>query len=100
MLPLQVNTILEDFTEHATPAKLNAAYANYGQPQFWQDLHSVSIKGPLGKDYAYSSAGTELIAHTLEKIYGMPYDDWRKLHHREAAPEAQAAFAARAKTHP
>ena len=74
MLPLQVNTILEDFTEHATPAKLNAAYANYGQPQFWQDLHSVSIKGPLGKDYAYSSAGTELIAHTLEKIYGMPYE--------------------------
>ena len=34
------------------------------------------------------------------EIYGMPYDEWRKLHHREAAPEAQAAFAARAKTHP
>ena len=74
MLPLQVNTILKDFTAHATPAKLNAAYANYGQQQFWQDLHTVSIKGPLGKDYAYSSAGTELIAHTLEKIYGMPYE--------------------------
>ena len=74
MLPLPVNTILEHFTEHATPAKLNVAYANYGQPQFWQDLHSVSIKGPLGKDYAYSSAGTELIAHTLEKIYGKPYE--------------------------
>jgi len=74
MLPLQVNTILKDFTAHATPAKLNAAYANYGQQQFWQDLHTVSIKGPLGKDYAYSSAGTELIAHTLEKIYGLPYE--------------------------
>ncbi|NVE01458.1 serine hydrolase [Massilia sp. BJB1822] len=74
MLPLQVNTVLEDFTAHGTPAKLNAAYANYGQQQFWQDLHSVSIKGPLGKDYAYSSAGTELIAHTLEKIYGKPYE--------------------------
>lgn len=73
MLPLQVNTILQDFTAHATPAKLNAAYANYGQQQFWQDLHTVSIKGPLGKDYAYCSAGTELIAHTLETIYGMPY---------------------------
>ena len=75
MLPLQVNAILQDFTAHATPAKLNAAYANYGQQQFWQDLHAVSIKGPLGKDYAYSSAGTELIAHTLETIYGMPYAD-------------------------
>lgn len=74
MLPVQVNTILKDFTAHATPAKLNAAYASYGQRQFWQDLHTVRIKGPLGKDYAYSSAGTELIAHTLEKIYGMPYD--------------------------
>ena len=74
MLPLQVNTVLQDFTAHATPAKLNAAYANYGQQQFWQDLHTVSIQGPLGKDYAYSSAGTELIAHTLETIYGMPYD--------------------------
>lgn len=74
MLPLQVNTILEDFTVHATPAKLNAAYVNYGQQQFWQDLHTVGITGPLGKDYAYSSAGAELIAHALEKIYGMPYD--------------------------
>ncbi|NHZ35333.1 beta-lactamase family protein [Massilia sp. CCM 8692] len=74
MLPLQVNAVLKDFAAHATPAKLNAAYANYGQQQFWQELHSVGIKGPLGKDYAYSSAATELIAHTLEKIYGMPYE--------------------------
>ena len=74
MLPLQVNTVLKDFTAHATPAKLNAAYAGYGQRQFWQDLHTVSIQGPLGKDYAYSSAGTEIVAHTLETIYGMPYD--------------------------
>ena len=74
MLPLQVNTVLQDFPAHATPAKLNAAYAGYGQAQFWQDLHTVSIKGPLGKDYAYSSAGTELVAHALETIYGMPYE--------------------------
>lgn len=74
MMPLQVNTVLKDFTAHTTPAQLNAAYATYGQPQFWQELHIVSIHGPLGKDYAYSSAGTELIAHTLEKIYGMSYE--------------------------
>ncbi|KAB8063135.1 serine hydrolase [Janthinobacterium violaceinigrum] len=74
MLPLQVNTVLKDFTAHATPAKLNAAYAGYGQRQFWQDLHTVSLNGPLGKDYAYSSAGTELVAHVLETIYGMPYE--------------------------
>jgi CubicO group peptidase (beta-lactamase class C family) len=74
MLPLQVNTVLKDFTAHGTPAKLNAAYASYGQQQFWQDLHTVSIKGPLGKEYAYSSAGTELVAYSLEKIYGTPYE--------------------------
>lgn len=74
MLPLSVNTVLKDFAAHSTPAKLNAAYANYNRDQFWQDLHTVKIKGPLGKDYAYSSAGTELVAHTLEKIYGEPYE--------------------------
>ncbi len=31
------------------------------------------------------------------EIYGMPYEVWRKLHQREASPEAQAAFAAREK---
>lgn len=74
MLPLKVNTLLKDFPRHATPGKLNLAYASYGQRQFWQDLHRVSIKGPLGKDYAYSSAGTELVAYTLEKIHGVPYE--------------------------
>lgn len=74
MLPLHVNGVLKDFTAHGTPAKLNAAYASYGQQQFWRDLHTVSIKGALGKDYAYSSAGTELVAHALEKIYGTPYE--------------------------
>jgi len=74
MLPTQVNTILEDFTAHTTPARLNAAYAAYGQQQFWRDLHTVRITAPLGKNYKYSSAGTELVAHTLEKIYGKPYE--------------------------
>ena len=74
MLPLAVNTVLKDFPAHGTPAKLNAAYAHYTRDQFWQDLHQVEIKRPLGKDYAYSSAGTELVAHTLEKIYGVSYE--------------------------
>lgn len=74
MLPLHVNTILRDFTEHSAPGKLNLAYANYGKPQFWNDLHEVHVEGPLGKNYAYSSAATELIAHTLERIYGEPYE--------------------------
>jgi len=29
-----------------------------------------------------------------EIVYGMPYDEWRKLHQKEATPEQKAAFAA------
>lgn len=28
-----------------------------------------------------------------EIVYGMPYDEWRQKHQREASPDAQAAFA-------
>jgi hypothetical protein len=28
-----------------------------------------------------------------EAVYGMPYEDWKKLHQREATPEQAAAFA-------
>ena len=28
-------------------------------------------------------------------VYGMPYDEWRERHQREAAPDAAAAFAAK-----
>ena len=28
-----------------------------------------------------------------EMVYGMPYDEWRRLHQTEANPEAKAAFA-------
>ncbi|TDP48744.1 DUF1244 domain-containing protein [Zavarzinia compransoris] len=31
-----------------------------------------------------------------EAVYGMPYDDWKRLYQREATPEQQAAFAAKA----
>jgi uncharacterized protein len=27
-----------------------------------------------------------------EHVYGMPYDDWKARHQREAAPEQLAAF--------
>ena len=30
-----------------------------------------------------------------EIVYGMPYDEWRERHQREAAPDAAAAFAAK-----
>src|SRR3984893_5869114 len=33
-------------------------------------------------------------AQAREIVYGMPYDEWRKQHQKEASPEQKAAFAA------
>ncbi|MBO6551856.1 MAG: DUF1244 domain-containing protein [Roseitalea sp.] len=34
-----------------------------------------------------------------EIVYGMPYDEWKRLHQTEATPEQAAAFAAKAPAH-
>jgi uncharacterized protein len=34
-----------------------------------------------------------------EIVYGMPYDEWRKRHQKEASPEQRAAFDKSAKRH-
>lgn len=73
MLPLAVNAVLEDFADHAVPARLNAVYAGYSQQAFWRDLAQVR-PGPLGEGYAYSSAASELVAHILERVYQAPYE--------------------------
>ncbi|MHC1656302.1 serine hydrolase domain-containing protein [Stenotrophomonas riyadhensis] len=73
MLPERANTVLEDFTDHRTPGELNVLYAHYGKPDFLRDLHAVQIPRMPGKEYAYSSAGTELAAHVLEVAYKTDY---------------------------
>ncbi len=73
MVPERANTVLADFTNHRTPAELNAVYAGYGQADFFRDLHTVEIGRVPGKEYAYSSAGTELVAHILEVVYKRDY---------------------------
>ncbi|QQP95307.1 serine hydrolase domain-containing protein [Lysobacter enzymogenes] len=74
MLPERANAALADFTDHATPGKLNAIYANYGKAEFLKDLHDVDIPRMPGRKYAYSSAGTELTAHVLETVYQTDYE--------------------------
>jgi len=74
MLPVRANTVLADFTDHRTPGQLNAVYARYGQADFLRDLHTVEIGGMPGKEYAYSSTGTELVAHILEVVYKRDYE--------------------------
>ncbi|WP_411850995.1 serine hydrolase domain-containing protein [Stenotrophomonas sp. LGBM10] len=74
MLPERANTVLAAFTDHSTPGELNAIYARYGKAEFFNDLHTVEIPRGPGKEYAYSSAGTELAAHILEHVYKSDYE--------------------------
>lgn len=74
MLPDRANTVLADFTRHSTPSELNAIYAHYGKAEFLRDLHAVEIRRPPGKEYSYSSSGTELSAHILETVYKSDYE--------------------------
>lgn len=74
MLPFEANTILADFTNHDTPAKINELYKNYNQKDFLRDLHKVKIDTVPGYKYSYSSAGSQLVAFILEKVYQIKYE--------------------------
>lgn len=74
MLPERANTVLEDFTDQRTPGELNAIYASYGKSDFLRDLHAVQILRAPGGEYAYSSAGTQLVAHILEQVHQRDYE--------------------------
>lgn len=74
MLPFEANTILANFTNHNTPAKINELYKNYHQKDFLRDLHKVKIDTVPGYKYSYSSAGSQLVAFILEKVYQTKYE--------------------------
>lgn len=85
MLPERANTVLADFTDQRTPRELNAIYARYGKTDFLRDLHAVEIRRAPGKDYAYSSSGTELTAHILEVVYKSDYESLLRGFFRDSA---------------
>lgn len=50
---------------------------------------------------AAAEGGVELDRDAArERIYGMPFADWKRLHQHEATPEQLAAFEAARKRHP
>ncbi|KAF1017110.1 MAG: Protein flp [Stenotrophomonas maltophilia] len=85
MLPERANTVLADFLAHGTPGELNRLYAHYGKADFLNDLHTVQIEHAPGKAYAYSSAGTQLVAHVLERVYGSDYEALLRKYFQQAA---------------
>jgi len=74
MLPLEANTILQNFLSHNTPAKIDELYKNYGEKDFLRDLHKVIIDTIPGYKYSYSSTGSLLVAFILEKVYKTKYE--------------------------
>ncbi|PQA96881.1 hypothetical protein B0A69_02105 [Chryseobacterium shigense] len=69
MLPLEVNPILNDFTNEKTPENVNRVLKNYKQKDFLRNLHTVKIDTIPGHQFSYSNAGIELLGAVLEKVY-------------------------------
>ena len=75
ILPNSLDHLLTtDFLEHNTPSKIDSILKGYDQESFLEDLHGIRIDTVPGIKYSYSSAGTELTAHILEKIYHTKYE--------------------------
>jgi uncharacterized protein len=55
-------------------------------------------------DWMREAADAKGVSMTKEQsreiVYGMPYDDWRARHQREATPEQMAAFKESQQKHP
>ncbi|MFC5195369.1 serine hydrolase domain-containing protein [Bizionia hallyeonensis] len=83
MLPPEMNTIMGDFLNYETPAKINTVLEYYNQTKFLKDLHSIKIDTIPGYKYAYSSTGTELSAHILEIVYKTNFEDLLKKFYSE-----------------
>ncbi|WP_205729024.1 serine hydrolase [Flavobacterium sp. ASW18X] len=75
MLPLELNPVLEDFLNHETPLRINKILSNYNKTHFLEDLYLIKTDINPGLQYSYSSMGTELTAHILEKEYQTTYED-------------------------
>ncbi|MGB3800191.1 MAG: serine hydrolase domain-containing protein [Lewinella sp.] len=69
-LPLAWNGVFETFTPDV-PYRFHELEQQYGKEEFWQDLATVQLTEPPGTTYAYSSAGTELLAYILEQVNEM-----------------------------
>ena len=53
----------------------------------WYQEAADAAGTPIGKDQA------------REAIYGMPFDEWKRLHQKDATPEQLAAFEAARRAH-
>ena len=98
---------MDDRVDYAMQTELEAAVfrrlvAHLSQHPEVQNIDLMNLAGfcrnCLGNWYAEAANERGLPLDRddgREKIYGMPYAEWKSLHQTEATPAAQAGFAAR-----
>ena len=72
-LPLAYNGIYETLLPDV-PARFRQSQETYGRVDFWDDLAAVELTRKPGTEYAYGSAGAELLAYILEETAGVPLE--------------------------
>ncbi|WP_299761897.1 serine hydrolase domain-containing protein [uncultured Pontibacter sp.] len=72
-LPTSIDALFDNIDENL-PFKIYEIEKNYSKTQFLGDLQTVKIATIPGTSFNYSNADTEVMAHILEKVYKMTYD--------------------------
>jgi CubicO group peptidase (beta-lactamase class C family) len=52
-----------------------SALSSYTRSDFLRDLRRVELTSVPGSQFHYSNAGTQLLAHILERVYGRSYEE-------------------------
>ena len=98
-------------TDEKTRVELEAAvYRRLVEHLRNADVQNIDLMTLAGfcrnclSDWMREAADAKGISMTKEQsreiVYGMPYDEWRAKHQREATPEQQAAFKESQRKHP
>ncbi len=73
-LPTKINSLFDNRDENL-PFRIYNINKEYSKKEFLTDLKKLSIKNIPGTVYQYASADTELLAHILENIYKITFDE-------------------------
>lgn len=73
-LPESINDLLTEFNE-SLPFKMSAIQEQYSREAFFRDLHQIKLDTIPGAVYSYSNVDAELMAHILERVYQVPFEE-------------------------
>jgi len=77
-LPTSIGELFTEINDDL-PFKVHAIESAYTKELFLEDLHKLQLTVAPGESYGYSNVDVELMAHILENIYQMSYDDLLRL---------------------